>query len=128
VTLLLAYLALVVAVAAVCCGHQGEPFPPFTWWRAARAAGRSRGGLYGRWSALRARNALREGRPAHNAADGHQAPRAPADTPRAATDGPDSAPQPPDAPDTHRDAPKPHSARTHRPGPTWAQPDSEEAA
>jgi hypothetical protein len=40
VTLLLAYLALVVAVAAVCCGHQGEPFPPFAWWRAARGAGR----------------------------------------------------------------------------------------
>jgi hypothetical protein len=39
-----------------------------------------------------------------------------------------SAPQPPDAPDTHHGAPKPYSARTDRPGPTWAQPDSEEAA
>jgi hypothetical protein len=27
VTALLAYVALVVAVTAVCCGHQGEPFP-----------------------------------------------------------------------------------------------------
>lgn len=38
---LLAYLALVVAVAALCCGHQGEPFPPFAWWRSARQARRA---------------------------------------------------------------------------------------
>jgi hypothetical protein len=43
---LLAYLALVVAVAAVCCGHQGEPFPiP----------------LRGAWRALRGRQQLAEG-------------------------------------------------------------------
>lgn len=125
---LLAYLALVVAVAAVCCGHQGEPFPPFAWWRSARGAGRSCAGLCGRLRASTPRKAVREPRLAHNASEGHQAPRAPADTPCAATDGPHSAPQPPDAPDTHYATPKPYSARTDRPGPTWAQPDSEEAA
>lgn len=35
---LAAYLAMVVSVAALACGHQGEPFPPLRWWRAARGA------------------------------------------------------------------------------------------
>jgi hypothetical protein len=43
VTLLLAYLALVVAVAAVMCGHQGEPCPiPLRGaWRYLRAPHRA---------------------------------------------------------------------------------------
>jgi len=36
--------------------------------------------------------------------------------------------KPPDAAATRHTAPKPYSARTHRHTPTWAQPDSEEAA
>lgn len=34
------YLAIVIALAAVLCGHQGEDFPPFRWLRAARARAR----------------------------------------------------------------------------------------
>jgi hypothetical protein len=41
VTPLLAYLAMVVAVAALCCGHQGERFPIRLGgpWRALRRLG-----------------------------------------------------------------------------------------
>jgi hypothetical protein len=34
----LAFVALVVAVAAPLLGHQGEPFPPARWWRTLRHA------------------------------------------------------------------------------------------
>lgn len=34
---LLAYLAIITALAALLCGHVGEPFPPFRWWRVLRA-------------------------------------------------------------------------------------------
>jgi hypothetical protein len=80
--------------------------------------------LYGRWSASEARNALREGQPTQDAADGHRETRAPADTPRAATEHPQSAPQPPDAPFPTPAAPEPSSART---APSWAQPDKDAA-
>jgi hypothetical protein len=123
VTLGWALAAWIVALAAAVT-LAGYALGVAVWWpcRTAREA------LDAAVAASRALTALREPRLAHNAADGHQAPRATADTPHAATDGPHSAPQPPDAPDTHHTAPKPYSARTDRPSPTWAQPDSEEAA
>jgi hypothetical protein len=30
----LAYLALVIVIPALLCGHVGEDFPPLNWWRA----------------------------------------------------------------------------------------------
>jgi len=33
----LAYLALVIVIPALLCGHVGEDFPPLSWWRARRA-------------------------------------------------------------------------------------------
>lgn len=34
---MVAYLAVVVAIPAMMLGHQGQPFPPRRWLRAARA-------------------------------------------------------------------------------------------
>lgn len=39
------YLVTVIAFAAVLCGHQGEPFPPGRWVRAARARARRQAGV-----------------------------------------------------------------------------------
>lgn len=69
-TPLLVYLAMVVAVAALCCGHQGERFPPFAWWRSARGAGRPRAGLCGRLRPEAAAGGAREGRGAPRAPQG----------------------------------------------------------
>jgi hypothetical protein len=38
VTTVVAFVAATVAVTAAVCGHQGQPFPPACWWRAARSA------------------------------------------------------------------------------------------
>jgi hypothetical protein len=38
VTTVVAFVAAVVALTAALCGHQGQPFPPARWWRAARCA------------------------------------------------------------------------------------------
>ncbi|MEU2780570.1 hypothetical protein [Streptomyces sp. NPDC007110] len=32
----LAFVAIVVAIAAPLCGHQTQPFPPLVWWRNRR--------------------------------------------------------------------------------------------
>jgi hypothetical protein len=70
VTVLLAYLALVVAVAALCCGHQGEPFPPLAWWRAAKDAGRASAWLSARLRPEGGAGGAREGRSASRAPQG----------------------------------------------------------
>jgi hypothetical protein len=38
VTTVVAFVAATAAVTAALCGHQGQPFPPARWWRAARCA------------------------------------------------------------------------------------------
>lgn len=44
---LVAYLALVVTLPALLLGHQGEDFPPWRWWRWARATQARRGAWQG---------------------------------------------------------------------------------
>lgn len=114
---LAAYLAMVVSVAALACGHQGELFPPLLWWRAARGAGRPCARLYGRLRASRQREAVRALRLAHSPADGHREPQDPPGAPW-------SAPQTPNAPDSHPHAHKPPSGHT---APSWARTDKDAA-
>lgn len=121
---LAAYLAMVVSVAALACGHQGEPFPPLRWWRAARGAGPSCARLYGRWRASRQREAVRALRLAHSPADARREPQDPSGAPCAGTGRPRSAPQTPNAPDSHPHARKPSSGHTV---PSWARTDKDAA-
>lgn len=111
------YLAVVVAFAALCCGHVGEDWPLSGTWA----------WLYGRVTAVGVARAVREVRPSQGAADGRTRPRAPSGTPCAGTGSPWSAPHGTNGPDTHRDASSPSSARTARPAPAWARTDKDAA-
>lgn len=42
-----AYMALTVTLPALVLGHQGEAFPPWRWWRWARATWARRGAWQG---------------------------------------------------------------------------------
>ena len=123
------FRAATVAVTAVLCGHQGQPWPLTGLWRAVAAP----------LAALGALRALRPLPESPDAPEGLLAPSparvlpsgAPATGPSrtpvprcGAPDGPDGTPGPPDAPE-------PAQSRSRRPAPSWAhtQPlDYEEAA
>jgi len=114
---LLAYLALVVAVAAVCCGHQGEPFPiP----------------LRGAWRALR-----RLGSPSRGSAvagtllepsGGRVAARETTAAPRRALNAPQAAELRSSGLGAAEPAQRRSRTRSHPATPTWARTDTEEAA
>ncbi len=117
-TALFAYLVVVVAFAAVCCGHVGEDWPmsgACAW-------------LRGRLAAVGVARAVPEGRGAQDAAGGRRRPRDPADTPCAALSWRESAPQAPGGGFHAPDHPSAPERRTAAHVPTWAQPDTKEAA
>lgn len=114
-TPLLAYLAMVVAVAALCCGHQGERFPIRLGgaWRALRRLGGRSGDSADLGSAERPSGGL-------------VAAREPAAAPRRALNAPQTAQRgsgDPGAADGAERRPQPPT----RPVPAWARPDEDAA-
>jgi hypothetical protein len=122
VTDALVFLAVTVAVAAVVCGHQGQPWPLAGLWRAVAAPLAASG-------ALRALRPLRE---APDAPEGLLAPSptrvlptgAPATGPSRATVPRQNAPEGPDGTPGPPDAPRPAQSRTGPPAPSWARKDA----